>query len=262
MRSPFPGMDPYLEHPALWPDVHNRLIAAIADAITPLVAPRYYVGLERRMYLLSLDDLVFVGWPDVAVLAGAARVAEPHAPAYEVTSGSAPNPLWVELPTQDEVGDNYLEIRLADGGKVITVLELLSPANKLHERSRELYINKRNALFASRTNLVEIDLMRAGEPMPLRGKPVRSDYRILVSRSWQRPRAQLYHFRLREPIPAITIPLQRGEDEPALDLNAVLHDLYARARYDLMLDYNQPPVPPLNEADAVWARERIATTRA
>ena len=45
MRTPFPGMDPYLEHPALWPDVHNRLIAAISDALTPLLAPRYYIGL-------------------------------------------------------------------------------------------------------------------------------------------------------------------------------------------------------------------------
>jgi hypothetical protein len=251
-------MDPYLEHPALWPDVHNSLIAAIRDALAPLVAPRYYIGLERRTYLLSLDDLVFVGRPDVAVLTSTTRVAEAQAPAYEVATSSLPSPLWVELPTADEVSDNYLEIRPADGGKVITVLELLSPANKLHERGREIYESKRSAIFGSRTNLVEIDLMRAGEPMPLRGKPVRSDYRILISRSWQRPRAQLYHFNLREPIPAISVPLQRGEDEPVLDLNAVLHDLYARARYDLMLDYDQPPVPPLNDDDAAWARELIA----
>ena len=55
MDTPFPGMDPYLEHPALWPDVHNRFIAAIADAAVPLVAPRYYVALERRGYLLKPD---------------------------------------------------------------------------------------------------------------------------------------------------------------------------------------------------------------
>ncbi|GIV84528.1 MAG: hypothetical protein KatS3mg052_1535 [Candidatus Roseilinea sp.] len=70
----------------------------------------------------------------------------------------------------------------------------------------------------------------------------------------------MYHFNLRAPIPAITVPLQRGEDEPTLDLNAVLHDLYVRARYDLMLDYNQPPVPPLNDADAAWARELESPT--
>ena len=68
-------MDPWLEHPALWPDVHNRLIAAISDALTPLVAPRYYVALERRTYLLTPDDLVFVGRPDVSF--GAPRVGHP-----------------------------------------------------------------------------------------------------------------------------------------------------------------------------------------
>jgi hypothetical protein len=61
MQSPFPGMDPYLEHPALWPEVHNRLIAALADDLSERVAPQYYVGLGRRTYLLKADDLVFVG---------------------------------------------------------------------------------------------------------------------------------------------------------------------------------------------------------
>ena len=67
MNSPFPGMDPYLEHPALWPDAHNRLISALADYLGERVAPRYYVGLERRTYLLKSDDIVFVGRPDIVI---------------------------------------------------------------------------------------------------------------------------------------------------------------------------------------------------
>ena len=31
MPCPFPGMDPYLEDPAIWPDFHDRLIARIAE---------------------------------------------------------------------------------------------------------------------------------------------------------------------------------------------------------------------------------------
>jgi hypothetical protein len=61
-------MDPYLEHPSLWPDVHNRLIAAIADALGPLLAPDYYIRLERRTYMLNPDDLVFIGRPDLSLL--------------------------------------------------------------------------------------------------------------------------------------------------------------------------------------------------
>ena len=47
-------MDPWLESPSLWPDVHNRLIAAISDALTPLVAPRYYIALEHIQELALL----------------------------------------------------------------------------------------------------------------------------------------------------------------------------------------------------------------
>ncbi len=68
MRSPFPGMDPYLEHPSLWPGVHNSLIAAIRDDLASRLAPRYYVGLERRAYLLKPDDIVFIGRPDIAFI--------------------------------------------------------------------------------------------------------------------------------------------------------------------------------------------------
>src|SRR5207248_1113284 len=101
-----------------------------------------------------------------------------------------------------------------------------------------------------RTSLVEIDLLRAGERMPIIGPPVHSAYRIIVSQGSKRPRATLYVFGVRQPIPAIPIPLLPGEDEPSLDLNGVLHALYGRARFDLRVDYAQPPVPPLSETDA------------
>jgi hypothetical protein len=116
MESPFPGMDPYLEHPTLWPDVHNRLIAALADDLSERVAPRYYVGLERRIYLLKADDLVFVGRPDLAVASAAEVVVSAPQPATSVTV------LEVEVPMADEVSENFLEIHEVKTGKLITVL--------------------------------------------------------------------------------------------------------------------------------------------
>jgi hypothetical protein len=250
MKSPFPGMDPYLEHPSLWPDVHNRLIAALADDLSERVAPRYYVGLERRAYLLKADDLV--GRPDIAVAATTgASVLAAHPALTSVTV------LEVDVPMQDEVSENFLEIHEVKTGKLITILELLSPVNKLHKQGREDYERKRGYVFRSWTNLVEIDLLRAGDPMPVVGAQVQSDYRILVSRGIQRPRASLIAFTLRQPIPAFTLPLLPGDDEPEVALNRILHALYQRARFDLRLDYTQPPVPPLTEADAAWARELI-----
>ena len=51
MNTPFPGMDPYLEHPALWPGVHNGLIAALAAQLQPLLTPRYVAAIEQRVYI-------------------------------------------------------------------------------------------------------------------------------------------------------------------------------------------------------------------
>jgi hypothetical protein len=248
MRSPFPGMDPYLEHPALWPDFHNSLLAAIRDDLSPVLRPRYYVAVEERIYHFTPDDLLFIGIPDLSV------VQRQDSPRPGPQAGAETAVLEVEVPLAGEVRDTFLEVREAVTGNVVTVLELLSPANKLHRKGREDYEAKRQEYFTCRTSLVEVDLLRAGEPMPLVRKPPRSDYRILVSRGYRRPRAHLYRFGVRQPIPAFPLPLLRDDPEPQVDLNAILHALYERASYDLRLDYTKPPAPPLGAEDADWAR--------
>jgi hypothetical protein len=255
MKCPFPGMDPWLERPVLWPDVHDSLIVAIRDEVTPLVAPRYYVALGRRTYLLQPDDLVFVGRPDVAI-----GSALPPAPARTPVR-EAVAVVDVDVLVSDEVNESYLEIHDVETGALVTALELLSPANKLHPEHRQDYERKRQRIIDSRTSLIEIDLLRAGEPLPLAGDRPESDYRILVSRSWTRPRAKFYAVGLRKPIPAIPVPLARGDAEPDLRLNDVLHALYERARFDLRVRYDRDPEPPLEDADAAWARGLIERAR-
>lgn len=245
-------MDPYLEHPALWQDVHNRLITAVADVLTPLVAPKYYVGLERRTYLLRPDDVVLIGKPDIAVVE-----RWPSSPMLASAIAGVAF-LEVDVPLNDEVGENFLEVHEVETGRLVTLLELLSPANKLHHQGRAEYEDKRGHVFRTRTNLVEIDLLRAGEPMPVVGRPVNRDYRILVSRGRERPHAQLYAFNLRQPIPSFVLPLLPEDEEPRVELNNILHDLYRRARYDLRLDYSRPAVPPLRPEDTEWAEMLIA----
>jgi hypothetical protein len=244
-------MDPWLEHPALWPDVHNRLMAALADVIVPRVAPRYFVALERRAYLLDSDDIVLVGRPDVVV-------AKEAATAFEVRPMVGQAVLEVDLPAADSLYESYLAIYTTKERRLITLIELLSPTNKTNPNGRRQYEEKRRQVLATQTNLVEIDLLRAGAPMPVVGKPVQSDYRLLVSRGWQRPRGYLYPFALRDPIPDFPLPLQQSEEEPSIPLNATLHGLYSRARYDLEIDYALPPESPLDEADTAWAQARLA----
>jgi hypothetical protein len=247
MPTPFPGMDPYLERASLWPNVHNSLIVALRDELAPRLRPRYYVAVEERTVRLEPEDLAFATRPDVAVVRPQRGVRE-QSLADEQTTGGV---ITVELPMADEVQELYLALHDTKTDAVITVIEILSPANKLHGEGRRQYEQKR--LFGTLTHMVEIDLLRAGQPMAMRGYDGQGNYRILVSRSHRRPRAELIHFGIRQPIPRFSLPLQPGDDEPEVDLNQVLHTLYDRAGYDLRIDYRGEADPPLTGDDAVWA---------
>jgi hypothetical protein len=246
-------MDPYLERRGLWEDVHTRLIVAIAEALAPQVRPNYRVAVEQRTYLsvMAPDDLI--GQPDVLLLA----TREPRV-IYETSAAPPQAGAYVgELPYAEEVKERYLEIRSVVDGEVVTVIELLSHSNKSSQRGRKQYERKRLVVLASMTHLVEIDLLRTGDPMAMRiaGNGHKTDYRIVVSRAQQRPRADIYLFGVRDTIPEFPVPLRRGETAPVLPLNQVLHDLYDRAGYDLAIDYSQAVEPPLDEADAEWAAQ-------
>lgn len=138
---------------------------------------------------------------------------------------------------------------------MVTVIELLSPTNKQRgSAGYQRYLQKRLDILNSQSHLVEIDLLRGGQPLPIEGHPPPSDYRIIVSRGWQRPRAYLYAFNVQELIPDCPVPLEsETEEEPLLELQDLLRTLYEQAGYDLRIDYGQKPLPPLGEADAGWA---------
>ena len=161
-------------------------------------------------------------------------------------------PVTVELAMPDQVRERYLEVRDGESHQVITVIEILSPSNKQPGTGRQKYLRKRRQVLDSLTTLVEIALLRAWESMPLGLAPA-SDYRILVSRGWERPQAQLYPFNVDEPIPEIPIPLRSGDEEPTVALGKLLRQIYDDVRYDLRLDYTVQPEPPLAPALATWA---------
>jgi hypothetical protein len=244
-------MDPYLEHPILWPGVHNGLIVTLQLVLAPQLRPRYYIALEERVYVTEPDQRAFIGRPDLAV------VGHPEAGATFQPMASASSGLTVRVPLPDEVRETYLEVRETGTDYVITVLEVLSPTNKRPGRGRQIYEGKRLDVLATRTHLVEMDLIRAGEPMPILDNGSTSHYRILVSRGDRRPHATLYAFGVRQMIPPFPLPLKPEDQEPLVDIGGLLHDLYDRASYDLRLDYQGEPVPSLSAEDALWADQLL-----
>jgi hypothetical protein len=251
MPSPFPGMNPYLEHPALWPEVHSRLIVALADALNPQILPKYRAAIDQRVYSIDGSDALLVGIPDVTV---ERRVTVP-ASAREGMPGPlaiATVPLQVTVPMPIEMREQYLEIREVASQTVVTAVELLSPSNKRTRQGRSAYEEKRLRILGSRTHLVEIDLLRSGEPMVVFNGQGEFDYRILVSRGDQRPRADLYGFTVPEPIPTFPLPLKSPDVEPVIDLNVLLGQLYERGGYEVVIDYNLAPSPALSPELTDW----------
>lgn len=252
MRSPFPGMNPYLENPELWSSVHSRLIVAIADDLVDHLSEKYRVEIEKRTYFASDEESVLVVIPDVAIAAN----RESTSAAKQATLTLPIQPEKVTVPIAEEVTERYLEIHEVATGTVVTVIELLSPKNKRSGEGRTAYLRKRNQVLASTAHLVEIDLLRGGQPLPVSGEHP-SHYRILISRGDQRPVAELYRFNLQQPIPPIPIPLMANEPDPILHLQPLLERVYQKGRYYLAIDYAQPPVPPLTAADAAWLAEQL-----
>jgi hypothetical protein len=168
-------------------------------------------------------------------------------------------PVIVPTVVDVEVHERFLEVRDAESREVVTVVEALSPTNKRGPSSagRQQYLRKRRRVLRSSANLVELDLLRAGHRVPMgRSLPI-ADYYAIVSR----PDCEVYPVRLRERLPRIAFPL-RGDETVTLDLQAVLDTAFDRAGYDLSVDHDGDPVPPLEADDRAWARDRIVAWRA
>jgi hypothetical protein len=250
MPSPFPGMNPYLEHPSLWSGVHHRLITAIANDLAPQIRPKYIVAIEERVYQMSGEESLLIGVPDVSVQR-AQTATNTIEPTVAIVAPTA-HPIEATIPLPETLTEGYLEIRAVETGEVITAIEILSPKNKQSAVGRLQYETKRQSVLGSCTHLVEIDLLRQGKPMPILNPKVESAYRILVSRSDTRPKAELYAFNLPDRIPQFPLPLRSEDADPLVDLQRLVDEIYEQGGYDLRLDYNREPMPTLLKTDAAW----------
>ncbi|MEZ8220672.1 Protein of unknown function (DUF4058) [Candidatus Fervidibacteria bacterium JGI MDM2 JNZ-1-D12] len=256
MPNPFPGMNPYLEAKNLWRDVHWRFIAYAAELLQPLLRPRYHVRIEERLYVEPIERPIF---PDISVIERpktrpeqeqTGGVAVAVATEVEVTCDE---PTAI-LETTGPIPEGYLEIvDLTRDGKVVTVIELLSHANKTPGTdARWQYVQKQKQVLASGVNLVEIDLLRDGTytlapPLDLVKVVIGKEWHYLVSihKATEPHRFYLYALTVQQRLPRIFIPLAPDDPKVAvLDLQAVIDRCYEAGAYDDVIDYRQEPPPP------------------
>jgi Protein of unknown function (DUF4058) len=250
MSSPFPGMDPWLE--ADWGDVHTSLVTYARNALQPQLPEGLKARVEEYVAVETEDDAPHGYYPDVRV------IERPDAPfaAEEPAGGVAlADPLVVPaVETESRTLRRLLIVDRISGNRVVTVIEILSPANKCSEAGRRAYRQKQQELLEARANLVEIDLIRdGGFVLAVRRGSLppayRGPYRICVRRATTPDLAEVYRASFRSPLPRIRIPLRESDADVGLDLQAMIERAYTDGGYD-DLDYARDPVPPLNEQDA------------
>jgi hypothetical protein len=258
MKSPFPGMDPYLEKH--WRDVHHRLCTYACDALQPQVRPALVARLEERLVVESSAETRGI-YPDV-------KVSERPAYSSASTSASATavleEPLVVELEKKpdEQATEGFIQIiDPTSGGRLITVIEFLSTSNKLHGPGREEYKQKQQELRRAGVNLVEIDLLRAGEWVMLASiekvpPEHRIPYRACVYRAWRAGKAEIYRMPIERQLPTIKVPLRQQDADAKLNLQALIEQTYVNGAYD-SIDYRQPPEPPLPTDVERWANDLL-----
>jgi hypothetical protein len=217
MKPPFPGMDPYLEDPALWPEFHRRLVACLLQFLLPRSDERYRCTIKQRRYA-------------VATLSGA-----------------------------EEHEEDFIEIRERSDDRLVTLLDVVSPANKSTVEGRQAVQEQRHQARSSGASLVDIDLVLQGQPIieySRDGLP-KWDYAVTVTRASHPERFEIYIATLQKRLPRFRLPLTSDDRDAVVDLSAVFARCYDQGDYLGRIDYSREPTVPLDEENNRWLGELL-----
>ena len=259
MPSPFPGMDPYLEDPFLWPGFHSLIVAEIMVGLNRLILPDYRADIEERVYISDEDDTArkFI-IPDVRIVPTGRRTGNVRVQSATAATALVCEPIDITSLLEDEIHEPYVRIIERRSKRVVTIIEVLSPTNKVHHsRGREQYLEKRTDARRSDTHWVEIDLLREGEPVVAREQFPACEYTVHVSKNASQTRSRLWPIRLEQQLPPIPIPLKSTDPDVILDLQEAFTTTYERGSYSFKLDYREDPIPKLPSALARWSNKLL-----
>ena len=255
MKSPFPGMDPYLERH--WRDVHGTMIVHARALLNLQFGSDLRARIDERLIIEHPWEESYWIHPDVRVI----EHGLPGRPVVAASGIAIAEPLVISAPDEQAV-ERYIEIiDPTRGGKVVTVIEFLSPTNKLAGDGREKYLRKQQDCINARINLVEVDLTRTGRrdlafpeaELPSSAKTI---YMACVYRGFKTHRFEIYPLTLRDRLPGIRIPLRPTDPDAVLDLQSLVITAYEDGRHD-DIDYAVQSAPPLTGDDDAWADQLL-----
>jgi hypothetical protein len=214
-------MDPYLEDEKLWPAFHHQLVSCLYQVLLPGLVDRYRARVGQRLYFT--EQALFT-----SVL-------------------------------REEHHEEYIEIRQRSDGRVVTLLEVVSPTNKTTAAGRKAYLDKRAEGKTQGANLVEIDLVLQGQPTldySRDGLP-EWDYAVTVTRATQAERYEIYTSTLQKRLPRFKLPLAADDRDSVLDLQAAFSRCYDQGGFAAKIDYRRDPPTTLTDDDHRWLSELL-----
>jgi hypothetical protein len=261
-------MDPYLEDPDVFPNLHDKFVVYLEELLQPLLPEPYYAKTAQRTWVEYYER---DRYPDVSVVIRSSAKSKPKQPAGGVavaTPSERPLMITVEEFPWDEMRETFLEVYTNRGGakRLVTSVEVLSPTNKTPgEDSLVAYRKKQRETLASNVNLVEIDLLRRGvhaTAVPrkeLVARYAKFDYHVCVHRFDNPKNFEVHPFELHERLPTIGVPLLPEDGAIRVDLQAVFDKCYDTSGYPREVDYTQPPPPPtLSPERLAWMKSVLA----
>jgi hypothetical protein len=209
-------MDPYLEADGLWPAFHHQFVAGLYQILLPGLVDRYRAKVAQRVYVT-----------EVALFTSVVR---------------------------DQHAEEVIEVRQRGDGRLVTLIDAVSPANKATPEGRAAYLTRRAEAKAGGANLVEIDLVLQGEPLLDYSRDGLPDwnYAVTVTRASQPERYEIYTATLQKRLPRFRLPLASDDRDTVLDLQAAFARCYDQGGFGGQIDYRQDPAVGLTEADRKW----------
>ena len=251
--NPFPGIDPWMQ--SVWHDVHHMLLGYIRDQLGSGLPDDLVARAEESIVISSSAEQDRRWIPDVTVSAASESWKSGQPPAWKEDEDGS---ILVELESvasPDETA-KWIEIRTASGDRLVTAIEILSPSNKTAQ-GRAAFDQKVLDLLRADANVVEIDLVQGGRKRAFSEDALScgpGSNHIFVMTPDQTNLAHVYQCPLREPLPAITIPLRPDEKGIKLELQPLLDRCYRNGRY-WAIDRSQVPEYLHEGQDRAWAEE-------